>query len=164
LRTPFNAEDDMDKDLLARHHEELERRIAVLLTKADGGDSHDLWEEWCRFEHELLRHLDLEEREVFPRFRREHAEATAALLEEHSGLRRDLLALGIRADLHSLRADAVRAFVDQLHAHAVREEQLLYPWAKDNLHDDTWETITESLRAAGRFVSRRLTGLATSEL
>jgi len=154
----------MDKDLLARHHEELDRRIAVLLTKADGGDSHELWQEWNHFEHELLRHLELEEREVFPHFRRDHAEDTALLLEEHSGLRRELLALGIRADLHCLRADAVRTFVDQLHAHAAREEQLLYPWAEKNLHDDAWKSITEGLREAGRFVSRRLKDLATSEL
>jgi hemerythrin-like domain-containing protein len=146
----------MDKDLLARHHEELDRRIAVLLRKADGGDDHELWEEWSRFERELLRHLALEERELIPRFRREHAEEAAALVQDHSALRRDLLALGIRADLHFLRAEAVRSFVADLRAHAVREDQVLYPWAETHLHDDDWRTIAEGLREARRFLTPRM--------
>jgi hemerythrin-like domain-containing protein len=146
----------MDKDLLARHHAELDTRIGALLTKADSGDSHELCEEWSRFEHEVLRHFDLEEREVIPRFKRDHTEDAEVLLQEHATLRRDLLALGIGADLHCLRAEAVRAFLDDLRGHAAREDQLLYPWAQEDLQEDVWTTIAQGLRDARRFVARHL--------
>jgi hypothetical protein len=43
-----------------------------------------------------------------------------------------LLDLGVSLDLHTLREEAVNAFVGQLREHAQREEALLYPWARRN--------------------------------
>jgi hypothetical protein len=135
----------METDVLSRHHNELDEQIANLLLRADGGDCHALAGEWNRFESELGRHFELEEREVLPLFARENPEETAALRQEHGALRRDLLALGIRADLHLLRAEAVRDFVRDLRAHARREDETLYRWAATGLQPGTWAKIAAFL-------------------
>jgi hemerythrin superfamily protein len=154
----------MITNLLSRHHEDLDRRIASLLTRADGGDTHDLAQEWSRFEADLLRHFEIEERSLLPRFAQDQPEEAAALRLEHAALRRDLLALGIRADLHFLRAEAVRDFVADLHAHATREERSLYPWAKEHVAHGTWAEISEGLRDAGHAVARALSDLGSQTL
>ena len=153
----------MDDNVLAKHHAELDQRIAVLLTKADGDDCQELANAWNRFERELLRHFDLEERELFPRSTPEHPEEVAALRQDHEALRRDLLALGIRADLHCLRAEAVRAFVADLRAHAAREDQTLYRWASRDVDGDAWGRIARGLRDARDAAAERI-GTELSQL
>ena len=153
----------MDDKVLSKHHTELDQRIAVLLTKADGDDCHDLANAWNRFERELLRHLDLEEHELFPRLKTEHPEDVAALTQDHEALRRDLLALGVRADLHCLRAEAVRTFVADLRAHAAREDETLYRWASRDVDGDAWARIARSLREARDSAAER-TGAELSQL
>jgi hemerythrin-like domain-containing protein len=146
----------MDDELFSRHHAELDQRIAVLLTKADGDDCHELANAWNGFERELMRHFELEEHELFQHLMPEHPEDIAALRQDHEALRRDLLALGIRADLHCLRAEAVRAFITDLRAHAAREEQTLYRWASRDVEGDTWARIARGLREARDSAVERL--------
>jgi hemerythrin-like domain-containing protein len=138
-----------NQDVLSQHHAELDRRIALLLEKADGGDPHELGQEWNRFERELLWHFEIEERELFPAFSRDHADEAAALRDEHDTLQRDLLALGIRADLHFLRAEAVRAFIDDLRLHAAREDAVLYRWAREHVGEEAWTRIAAALNEMG---------------
>lgn len=145
----------MDQNHLARHHAELDQRAEVLLTAADGGDCHDLAIEWGHFESEVLRHFEVEENELFERYLPEHPYEIARLTQEHEALRRAVLALGISADLHSLRADAVRAFIGELRAHGVLEEQTLYRWA-DDIQGDTWAKIARGLRETRDAVTKRL--------
>jgi hemerythrin-like domain-containing protein len=145
----------MDQNHLARHHAELDQRAEVLLTAADGGDCHDLAIAWGHFESEVLRHFEIEENELFERYLPEHPYEIARLTQEHETLRRDVLALGISADLHSLRADAVRAFISELRAHGVLEEQTLYSWAGD-VEGATWAKIARGLRETRDAVTKRL--------
>lgn len=145
LSTVGMTSPQMDANPLASHHAELDRRIRDLTSTADGGDCHDLMVAWGLFEKELLRHFELEERKLFARFGRHHPAELATLIQDHATLRRDLLALGVQADLHCLRAEAVAGFLADLRAHATREEQSLYRWA-DTLDDDTWSTIARGLR------------------
>jgi hypothetical protein len=146
----------MTNDLLSRHHAELDQRVAALQTTADGGDGPALALAWGGFERELLRHFELEERELFARFALERPDEVAALKQDHEALRRDLLALGIRADLHCLRAEAVRGFVADLRAHAEREEQALYRWAATGVGTEAWSRIARGLREARETTGRKL--------
>jgi hemerythrin-like domain-containing protein len=150
----------MDHSLLSQHHKSLETRIDALLTRADCGDCHELAKEWGRFEAELLQHLDLEERELLPGFARENPEEAATLRREHEQLRKDVLALGIRSDLHMLRVERVRGFVADLRAHAKREDVVLYPWAKEHVGQETWSVIAHELRHVANTVKRELSNLA----
>ena len=146
----------MNDDLLSRHHAELDQRVATLLTTSDGGDCHELANAWGLFERELLRHFELEEEHLFRGYALERPEEVTALKQEHEALRRDLLALGIRADLHCLRAEAVKGFIAELRAHAAREEEALYRWAKTHVDGDTWSTLAHRLREARETVTKRL--------
>lgn len=154
----------MDGDALTKDHEELDRHVAVLLTKADGGDCHDLAAEWDRFEGALLRHFDVEEHDLIPRFVLVDPKETIVLKQEHEALRRDVLALGIDADLHCLRAEEVQSFVAALRAHAAREERVLYRWAKHNVEGDVWTTIGRKLREARDVVTHQLAELGSHTL
>jgi hemerythrin-like domain-containing protein len=151
----------MENDVLARHHDELDERLCKLLLRADGGDNHDLAAEWNLLEGELARHFELEEHEVFPLFERENPEEVARLRQEHAALRRDLLALGIRADLHFLRAEAVRDFVRDLRAHSSRENETLYRWAAKDLAPGTWARIATTLNHVVRAVGHAATDLGS---
>jgi hemerythrin-like domain-containing protein len=154
----------MRTDVLSRHHAELDRRIASLLVEADGGDARALGREWSRFAGELLRHFSLEERVLFPRLEREQPDEVVTLLREHAELKSDLVALGVRADLHFLRADAVRAFVAALRTHAEREDALLYRWAAERVDADTWERISDVLFDGARTVGDALSSLGAGTL
>jgi hemerythrin-like domain-containing protein len=154
----------METDVLSRHHAELDERIVNLLLHADGGDCHHLAGEWNRFEGELARHFEIEEHEVFPLFAREYPEEVAALRQEHAALRRDLLALGIRADLHFLRAEAVRDFVRDLRAHARREDEMLYRWAVTGLQPGAWAKIAAFLNHAVDATTRTMSDLSSRSL
>jgi hemerythrin-like domain-containing protein len=154
----------MDNAVLARHHDEIDERICKLLLRADGGDTHDLAAEWNLLEGELARHFELEERELFPRFERENPEEIARLRQDHAALRRDLLALGIRADLHFLRAEAVREFVRDLRAHAAREDETVYRWADEDLSPVAWARIAATLRHAGRALGHAVNDLGSRTL
>ena len=151
----------MENDVQTRHHAELDDCIVKLLLRADGGDNHDLAAEWNRLEAELARHFELEEHELFPLFERENPEEVAALRQEHAALRRDLLALGIRADLQFLRAEAVRDFVHELRAHAQREDEILYRWAATGLAPGTWATIAATLNHVVHTVRRAVGDLGS---
>ncbi|HVX93746.1 MAG TPA: hemerythrin domain-containing protein [Polyangia bacterium] len=154
----------METDVLSRHHVELDERIVNLLLHADGGDCHDLAEEWNGFEAALAQHFELEEHEVLPLFARENPEEVARLRQEHGALRRDLLALGIRADLHLLRAEAVRDFVRDLRAHVQREDEILYRWAATGLAPGTWSKIAAFLNHAVHAAKRTIDDLGSRTL
>jgi hypothetical protein len=64
-------------------------------------------------------------------FERQYPEETAVLREEHASIRRLLADLGIQLELHALREQNARYFVESLRGHAAREELLLYRWAND---------------------------------
>jgi hemerythrin-like domain-containing protein len=132
-------------NLLARHHADLDRRFEALLTRAQGGDGPSLRDEWTRFETELLRHLELEEEQILPRFAAQDPGEARAILDEHAEIRRALLELGLNLDLHLLRADVVQAFVSRLRQHAQREDRAFYPWATQHLPPEGWHTIAQGL-------------------
>lgn len=146
--TPASAGAPSAGDLLATHHHELDTRLDALVARAQGGDTAQLRREWSAFERELLRHMELEEAEVLPAFARADASAARAVLHEHGGIRAELFELGVTLDLHLLRADRVARLVEQLRAHARREEQALYAWARREADEGARDAIARGLRDA----------------
>ncbi len=70
---------------------------------------------------------------MLPVFGKSKPEEAREILEAHARIRERLITLAIDLDLHCLKPDQVRSFVDELRAHAAREELLLYPWAARQL-------------------------------
>jgi hemerythrin superfamily protein len=132
-------------DFLSEHHHHLERLFLALVVRAQQGDCAALQTEWSLFERELLRHLELEETEILPRFGQHHPREARKILAEHAQIRCQLEEMGVCLDLHLLRAQAVEDFVRRLSEHARREETLLYPEARRMLDRQRRERIRGEL-------------------
>jgi hemerythrin-like domain-containing protein len=117
-------------ELLPEHHRVLDDRLDRIVMGAKVRDAADLRDDWSDFERELLRHLEYEEAELLPGFATDSPAEARAILAEHANIRATLADLGMSLDLHLLRSQAVEAFVQQLKAHARREDEMLYAWAR----------------------------------
>ena len=113
-------------------HEHLNTLFSQLLD-ALAANAPDARELWTKLDHELLAHMEAEERFVLPAFARIDREEALALLREHGRIREQLLELGVAVDLHCIRLEQSRAFIETLRAHAGREDNLLYRWADTRL-------------------------------
>ncbi|MGO8996784.1 MAG: hemerythrin domain-containing protein [Polyangiaceae bacterium] len=133
------------------------RRIDALLdrlvacVRADDRDAEA--ESWTRVETALLQHLDVEEMFVFPALTHGHAKEVEALLREHAALRRELGAIGLALDLHTVRAETIETFCAMLRDHAEREDSLAYPQAEQRLPVNVVRVIVD--RLARSTVARR---------
>jgi hemerythrin superfamily protein len=116
--------------LLLSDHQRLDKLFEQLRDDVHRGDWTVCQRTWGRFERELLDHLEGEERHLLPIFEREYPDETESLREEHANIRLLLANLGVQLELHALREQHARHFIELLQEHASREEALLYRWAK----------------------------------
>lgn len=110
-------------------HEQLELLLRELIAAFETGDRDVAREVYRKFDVALAEHLAIEEEQLFPELSTTEPGEVTQLRTEHAAIRRRLDELGIGVDLHLTRLPAIRALVDDLHAHALREDRLLYPWA-----------------------------------
>ena len=64
---------------------------------------------------------------------------------EHARIRQLLGELGVGVDLHLVRLELAREFIDFLRAHARREEALLYRWAASDLNAAARAAVAQRL-------------------
>lgn len=117
---------------MVKSHQYLDDLYAELLD-ALAANAPDLCEVWTKFEHALLSHMEAEERFVLPSFAKVDRPEAVALIRDHGAFREQLLELGVAVDLHAIRYERSREFVDRLRAHGAREDNLLYRWADQHL-------------------------------
>jgi hemerythrin-like domain-containing protein len=118
---------------LLADHRELEDLFADLLgafVANDGGRAAILWNE---FDDHLTKHLEAEERFLIPRLSASNPREARTILQEHRHIRSHLMEAGVGVDLHIVRLEMVRGFVEELRAHARREDDILYRWADEHL-------------------------------
>jgi hemerythrin-like domain-containing protein len=150
---------------LPEHHVELEAHFQRLMARCQDGDPIELRCEWSLFERELTEHLDLEEKELIPRFRRDCPAEAAQICREHEEIRMGLAELGIALDLHALRAEAVKEFLDLLRAHVQREEALFYRWVAQHGRDNQrWLSLGQRLGELTRGISAAFSSAATRDV
>jgi hemerythrin-like domain-containing protein len=125
------------RDGLLDEHAWLDQALSDLACATEGGAPPDLARTWSELERGLLRHLEFEERELFPLVAPFHAEGVQALREEHERLRKLVTELGVRVDLHTLRKNTVDDLVEALRRHAEREDRTLYRWIEEHAPQDT---------------------------
>lgn len=119
--------------ILGSDHRHLERSFDAVVAASTYYDPDELQELWRGFERELLAHLEAEEVHVLPLFGKSEPDEAREILDQHARIRERLLTLAIDLDLHSLKPEQVRTFVNELRSHAAREELVLYPWAARQL-------------------------------
>jgi len=122
------------------HHRQIEASFEALRTQMRiEDDLPALRACWDRFERQLDEHMCAEEQYLLPRFADEHPKEAQALRQEHDNLRRIVAELGVSVDLHSISAEQADRLIDQLVAHAAREDLVLYPWAATHL--PSWRDV-----------------------
>jgi hemerythrin-like domain-containing protein len=146
-------------DALAQHHRGLEEAFKATVARAKiDADPSTARAAWDAFERELLAHMAIEEKDLFPWFGRVQPEEARALQAEHDVIRARLFELGLALDLRRLGTPAIDEFAARLRAHALREDLMLYPWTERHLSHDTWHTLNSGLcdaEALARIASSR---------
>jgi hemerythrin superfamily protein len=121
------------REKLTGEHRHIEELLEQMRSAVQVDDPRALCEAWTGFERELTEHMRFEEEVLLPRFAEADPAEARALRVEHDELRRRIGELGIRTDLHTLRAEVADELIARLRAHAGREDRGLYPWAAQYL-------------------------------
>jgi hypothetical protein len=87
--------------------------------------------------------------------------AAAAILAEHRHLRARFVELGTGVDLHIVNLRMVRAFVDELRAHAAHEDRMLYRWADEEAADSVRLPLIQAVGGAPSTDSSAISSSAT---
>jgi hemerythrin-like domain-containing protein len=136
-------------DRFLADHRTIEGLLESLLAAFEANDREDVQRLWTRFEESLLVHLEAEEKYLIPELRRSREHDAQELLAEHNHIRARLSALGTGIDLHIVRFEAARAFIDDLRAHA-HHEDVLYAWADSHLEEQERTSLLGALTRAVR--------------
>jgi hemerythrin-like domain-containing protein len=121
------------RDRFLDDHSELEDLFAGLLDAFEANDREGIAQLWHEFDDRLAKHLETEERFMIPQLFASRPRDARAILEEHRHIRSRLVELGRGVELHTVRLETARGFIDELRAHACHEEAALYRWADENL-------------------------------
>ena len=111
-------------------HDQLTEMAEGVVEAIREGDRDDVAAVITALQRRVIAHLEAEERDLLPPYAKAHPTEAAKLHREHTALREALAQLDVTTDLHLVRAEAVKALLSQLRAHAVRENASLYRWAR----------------------------------
>jgi hemerythrin-like domain-containing protein len=126
-------------------HKRLDKLFENLLAALRADARDDAGQLWAEFDAGLTRHMDLEEKHLFPAFSVHNPQEAAELEQEHDHIRAKLTELGVGVDLHMTRAETVSEFVELLRDHARREDSLAYRWAQRELSGPAREILSDRL-------------------
>lgn len=138
------------RDHFLADHQRLEEIFARLLDAFKADDRELCASSWTAFEAGLLAHLEAEEKFLIPALARSSERDARAILAEHRHIRERLAELGVGVDLHIVRLDAARAFIDELRAHADHEEALMYRWGDLHLSASERQSLFNTLVEGAR--------------
>ncbi len=132
-------------------HRRLEALFDRLLAAIRSDDREQIASVWTEFDAGLGAHLEAEEKYLIPELARASAHDAQTILAENDQIRARLAELGTQVDLHMVRLDSARQFVQELRDHALHEDRMLYRWADEHVD----ETIRARLRDALSRPARR---------
>jgi hypothetical protein len=131
------------KSQLLLEHQDVDAHLEAMKAAVVRDDPRALSVAWTRFERDLGDHMRFEETELLWRFAGFDPEEAAALRAEHDRIRKLVAELGISADLHTLRVGVADQLLEELRAHARREEKTLYRWAAERLPPNALEPVRD---------------------
>lgn len=133
------------KDKLNHEHQRHKELFDMLLNRVHVGDTEGSQSAWTDFERALSGHLELEEEHILPLFERQDEQEAKALREEHEKIRSLAAELGVGLDIHTVREDKIKEFIQFIESHAQREDQLMYRWAAEELPDPERHTLLDRI-------------------
>lgn len=135
--------------LLDDHHG-LEALMARVLEACENDDREGIGEAWGELDARVMGHLEIEDRFLVPALMRTNEREARAIMSEHRHIRTRLVELGAAVDLHTIRTETARSFIDDLRAHASHEDEILYRIAEDTIPYEEHEGIFEAMAHAVR--------------
>ncbi len=123
--------------------EDLLERLLVSLATDAPQEPLTLWTELASA---LLAHLETEEKHLLSELLRARERDARVLLREHRHIRTRVIELGSGLRSRTVHPEDVRNFLDELRAHALNEDRLLYSWADARLDDELRASAAEALR------------------
>jgi hemerythrin-like domain-containing protein len=135
-------------------HRRLEALVEDLLSAFERDDRDAVARLWTALESGLLAHFEAEETHLLPELLRKSERDARVIIGEHRHLRSRLTELGVGIDLHLVRLEMARHFVDELRAHARNEDRLLYRWADEHLGEPEQRAMLEALTPLARTAAR----------
>jgi hemerythrin-like domain-containing protein len=142
-------ESSLRSRLLDDHHD-LEALMARILEACERDDREGISEAWGELDARVMGHLETEDRYLVPALMRTNEREARAIMSEHRHIRTRLVELGAAVDLHTIRAETARSFIDDLRAHASHEDEMLYRIAEDTIPYEEHEGIFEAMAHAVR--------------
>jgi hemerythrin-like domain-containing protein len=133
------------RESLVAEHALLEQALHELACAAEGADRTVLVQAFTDLERGLVKHLELEERELFPLVEPFHHDGIEESRRDHERIRRLLADLGVRADLHTLDKATVDELVEALRRHSEHEDRTLYHWVETNAPEGTRRELMKLL-------------------
>jgi len=133
------------RDRFLADHRRLEVLLERLIAAFEANDREDIARLWAELERGLCAHLHEEETRFFPGLLQTSGRTARVLIQEHRHIRARLAELGVALDLHAVRLDVARAFIDELRAHARSEDRLLYPWADERIGECDGGSLVNAL-------------------
>jgi hypothetical protein len=133
-------------DLLGTHHREVEKACLEIMSAALTDDPRDLALRWRTIEQQLVGHMAAEEHLLMPAFQRAEPQNAHDLRGQHAVLRDHAFEIGVAVQLHAIRCEQLQDFVEELRAHAHREQATLYRWAQDHLDIMTRQKLLAAVR------------------
>lgn len=141
---------DVYEQTTARHwllddHVRLLRLFEDVLERFRADDREQTRVAWAMFERALVAHLEAEEHELLPAFRKVDPDEAEALYADHARFRTKIEELAVAVELHSIRADAAGMFVQTLKDHSHREDRGMYAWAEATLDESSYRHLHDRL-------------------
>ncbi len=147
--SPPDPPQELHEHFLADHRR-LEDVLERVLAACEANDREALGPLWTEFEVGLLAHLDAEDAHLLPALFAAAPQDARVIVQEHRHIRSRLAELGVAVDLHTLRLETARLFIDELRAHARTEDRLLYAWGDAHLDAPRRTSIIAALAEALR--------------
>jgi hypothetical protein len=119
--------------LLPEHHDEIVAACKDLEAAMHSDDPDVLQARYRTFEDSVLEHLAAEEEQILPAYATYAPADAFKIREQHAQLRRQMAAVGVDLELHSVRSTTLVRLVNTLLDHARHEDEQMYPWAVANL-------------------------------
>jgi len=114
------------RDRFLADHRRIEGIVERLIAAFEADDREDIAAIWTELDTGVLTHFEKEEKYLFPVLQQTSPRDVRALLQEHRHLRNRLMELAAGIDLHIVRLQVARDFIEELGAHTRNEDRLLY--------------------------------------
>jgi hemerythrin-like domain-containing protein len=150
MEEPVNGTEEPPSKLLSGDHRELDQKFEEFKA-TPASDMAQRRERFDRFAAELRRHIEVEERLLFPVFGEGDPSRRALvdrMLDEHRQIEVALEGIRLRLDEgNASTGDVEFELVNVLWEHNAREEGAVYPWFDTHLSKDRMRQMTQGLRA-----------------